>query len=123
MSTHAYVTLLKIQRAWNMLDCSGEVTYRVRESDGDSDGSIEEVPVFYAASERKNMLRLMKEVIQKGQSSYENPFGADDTETLLDAFAELSASQKRRLSMLCLRCVKKRVSLGKDDLVDVLSAK
>ena len=31
--------------------------------------------------------------------------------------------QKRRLSMLCLRCVKKRVSLGKDDLVDVLSAK
>ena len=69
------------------------------------------------------MLYRMKEVILEGHSSYENPFGADDTETLLDAFAELSASQKRRLVQLCLQCVKKRVTLGDDDLVDVLSAK
>ncbi len=106
-----------------MLDNSGEFTIRVHESDGDSDGSIEQVPVFYATGERKKMLRLMQEVIQKGESSYGNPFGADDTEKLLDAFAELSASQKRCLFKLCQQSVKKRASLGKHDLVAVLSAK
>ena len=68
-------------------------------------------------------LRLMLKVIKKGQSSYENPFGADDTETLLDAFAELSASQKRCLFKLCQQSVKKSASIGKHDLVTVLSAK
>ena len=36
--------------------------------------------------ERREVLGLMKEVIQTGQYSYENPFGADITETLLDEF-------------------------------------
>ena len=119
----AYMALMKIQRAWNMLDNSGDFTIRVHDSDSDSEGSIERVPVFYATGERKKMLRLMQEVIQKGESSYGNPFGADDTETLLDAFAELSANQKRCLFKLCQQSVKKRASLGKHDLVAVLSAK
>ena len=50
-------------------------------------------------------------------------FGADDTETLLDAFAELSASQKRCLFKLCQQSVKKSAIIGKHDLVTVLSAK
>tara|TARA_B100000513_G_scaffold19290_1_gene7641 strand:- start:2733 stop:3365 length:633 start_codon:yes stop_codon:yes gene_type:complete len=92
----AYWALMKIQRTWNT--------------------------VFYSSGERRNVLRLMKQVIRVGESSYDNPFGADDTEMFLDEFAELSASRRHCLFTICLQSVKTRASLGNNDLVKVLSA-
>ena len=61
--------------------------------------------------------------MQTGGSSYENPFGADDTETMLDAFGELSAAQRRRLLAIAQQCVTKGTAIGGDEVVEVLGAK
>jgi len=87
------VALMRVRRAWNLLDHSGEVQLQMHNS-----GSISTTPVYYETHERNEMLQLMKEVVQKGTSSYENPFGADDTEALLEAFGGLATGQKRLLS-------------------------
>ena len=55
-SAKAYVSLMQIQRSWNMLDHSGEMTFQVIGE------SIQPVPVYYDKHERREMLGLMKEV-------------------------------------------------------------
>ena len=116
-SGKAYVALMQVQRAWNVLDYSDEMQVTM------VGGSMAMVPLYYDTHERDEMLQLMKEQVQTGGSSYENPFGADDTEALLEAFAELSVDQQRRLHAIAKRCVKAGTTITDDDVVEVLDAK
>ena len=116
-SGEQYLALSRIQRTWNMLDCSGEMQMQMQ---GDS---VATVPVYHDTRERKELLRLMKEVWKTGHSSYSNPFGADNTEGLLGAFAELTTEQQCRLHAIAKRCVGKGTAVFDDDVVEVLGAK
>ena len=67
------------------------------------------------------MLKLMSEVMRDGSSSYENPFGADDTELLLEAFGELSAGEQRKLHAVATACVKKGTTIDDEALAEIVA--
>ena len=110
-----YMALMQIQRYWNVLDFSGEQRISMEGEE------LKMVPVYYDDHERCEMLTLMSEVIRGGASSYENPYGADDTEALLEAFAELPAGEQRKLHDVAKMCVKKGTTIDDEALAVVLA--
>lgn len=108
----AYLAINKVVNAWNLLDFTEETTVR--------GGSI--VPVYHETHERLEMIEQMEEVIETGDFSYENPYGSDDTEALLEAFQELSTDRQRLLHASAKRCVKKGAALGEVDVRAILEA-
>ena len=84
--------------------------------------SMELVPVYWDDRERLDVLEYMQETMQDGFSSYENLFGADNTEVLLESFAQLSAPVQRRCHAIAEACVKNSVPIREDDILDLLGA-
>lgn len=54
--------------------------------------------------ERRELLALMSRVIRTGKSTYQNPFGGDDTEYFLDAFEELPDHERRLFWTVAREC-------------------
>ena len=102
--------LHRIRHRWNLLDYSGEMR-------------INGHPVYYDSHERTETIDSMRELLETGESSYENPFGEDDTEILLDAFAELNKKQQRAFLAVAKTCIKDGTPLGDEHLTQVLRAK
>lgn len=115
-SMKRYMAILEVQRKWNMLDYSDETQFKMVGE------SMELVPVYWDDRERLDVLEYMQETMQDGFSSYENPFGADNTEVLLESFAQLSAPVQRRCHTIAEACVKNSVPIREDDILDLLGA-
>ena len=101
--------LSSLQQHWNMLDWDG-VSFRA------VDGSA----MCCGDRQREKMLGFMNDVIEDGAADYMNPFGPDDTEAFIKAFAKLSKKRQRRFYDVALECVENDGSIGDAELLRVL---
>eukprot|EP00470_Lotharella_oceanica_P004382 CAMPEP_0170175716 /NCGR_PEP_ID=MMETSP0040_2-20121228/8737_1 /TAXON_ID=641309 /ORGANISM="Lotharella oceanica, Strain CCMP622" /LENGTH=324 /DNA_ID=CAMNT_0010417789 /DNA_START=660 /DNA_END=1634 /DNA_ORIENTATION=+ len=74
-------------------------------------------------TEKAKLLKFMRQVRDTDDYSYQNPFGADDTENALDTYSEFPKDAQKRIYALCQRSLASKQKLYAVDILNAVHPK